>query len=95
MGLTKKQVSEIRLRTQKGERGCDLAIEFDVSKSLISQIKNRKKCVKQVWLTIEEARELMKLLDLCEYWLANNNVSYDCDAWASLLEERIIQAEKQ
>jgi hypothetical protein len=44
-------------------------------------------------LTIEEAKELMKLLDLCEYWLTNNNVSYDCDAWASLLEERIEQAE--
>lgn len=46
-----------------------------------------------VVLTVEEAKELMKLLDLCEYWLTNNNVSYDCDAWASLLEERIEQAE--
>lgn len=45
-----------------------------------------------VWLTIEEAKKLMKLLDLCEYWLTNNNVSYDCNAWASLLEERIAQA---
>ena len=47
-----------------------------------------------VVLTVEEAEKLMKLLDLCEYWLTNNNVSYDCDAWASLLEERIEQAEK-
>ena len=45
-------------------------------------------------LTVEEAEKLMKLLDLCEYWLTNNNVSYDCDAWASLLEGRIKQAEK-
>lgn len=44
-------------------------------------------------LTIEEAEKLMKLLDLCEYLLTNNDVSYDCDAWASLLEERIEQAE--
>ena len=48
-----------------------------------------------VVLTVEEAEKLMKLLDLCEYWLTNNNVSYDCDAWASLLEERIEQSEKQ
>ena len=48
-----------------------------------------------VVLTVEEAEKLMKLLDLCEYWLTNNNVSYDCDAWASLLEERIEQAEKK
>ena len=48
-----------------------------------------------VVLTVEEAEKLMKLLDLCECWLTNNNVSYDCDAWASLLEERIEQAEKQ
>lgn len=48
-----------------------------------------------VCLTVEEAEKLMKLLDLCEYWLTNNNVSYDCDAWASLLEERIEQAEKK
>lgn len=47
-----------------------------------------------VVLTVEEAEKLMKLLDLCEYWLTNNNVSYDCDAWASLLEERIEKAEK-
>ena len=46
-----------------------------------------------VVLTVEEAEKLMKLLDLCESWLTNNNVSYDCDAWASLLEERIEQAE--
>ena len=46
-----------------------------------------------VVLTVEEAEKLMKLLDLCEYWLTNNNVCYDCDAWASLLEERIEQAE--
>ena len=48
-----------------------------------------------VVLTVEEAEKLMKLLDLCEYWLTNNYVSYDCDAWASLLEERIEQAEKK
>ena len=47
-----------------------------------------------VVLTVEEAEKLMKLLDLCEYWLTNNNVCYDCDAWASLLEERIGQTEK-
>ena len=47
-----------------------------------------------VMLTVEEAEKLMKLLDLCVYWLTNNNVSYDCDAWASLLEGRIEQAEK-
>ena len=47
-----------------------------------------------VLLTVEEAEKLMKLLDLCEYWLSNNQVSYDCDAWASLLEERIEKAEK-
>lgn len=46
-----------------------------------------------VCLSVEEAEKLMKLLDLCEYWLTNNQVSYDCDAWASLLEERIAQAE--
>lgn len=44
-------------------------------------------------LTVEEAEKLMKLLDLCEYWLMKNSVSYDCDAWASLLEGRIEQAE--
>ena len=48
-----------------------------------------------VVLTVEEAEKLMKLLDLCEYWLTNNNVSYDCDAWASLLEERIEQVEEE
>lgn len=48
-----------------------------------------------VCLSVEEAEKLMKLLDLCEYWLTNNNVSYDCDAWASLFEERIEQAEKK
>ena len=47
-----------------------------------------------VVLTVEEAEKLMKHLDLCEYWLTNNNVSYDCDAWASLLEERIEQAKE-
>ena len=51
-----------------------------------------KKDEKIIILTVEEAEKLMKLLDLCEYWLTNNNVSYDCDAWASLLEERITQA---
>lgn len=50
-----------------------------------------KKDEKIIILTVEEAEKLMKLLDLCEYWLTNNNVSYDCDAWASLLEERIAQ----
>lgn len=47
-----------------------------------------------ILLTVEEAKKLMKLLDLCEYWLMKNSVSYDCDAWASLLEGRIEQAEK-
>ena len=51
-----------------------------------------KKDEKIIILTVEEAEKLMKLLDLCEYWLTNNNISYDCDAWASLLEERIAQA---
>ena len=47
-----------------------------------------------VCLSVEEAEKLMKLLDLCEFWLMKNSVSYDCNAWASLLEERIGQAEK-
>ena len=52
-----------------------------------------KKDEKIIILTVEEAEKLMKLLDLCEYWLTNNNISYDCNAWASLIEERIAQAE--
>ena len=46
-----------------------------------------------VCLTVEEAEKLLKLLDNCEFWLTNNDISYDCDAWASLLEERIEQVE--
>ena len=52
-----------------------------------------KKDEPKVWLTVEEAKKLMKHLNLCEYWLTNNKVCYDCDAWASLLEERIEQGE--
>ena len=54
-------------------------------------LKDKSACC--VCLTIEEAEKLMKHLDLCEYLLTNNDVSYDCDAWASLLEERIEQVE--
>ena len=95
MSLKHREVSEIRLRLNNGEKGCNLAKEFGVSNAYISQIKSKKKGTKQVWLTVEEAEKLMKLLDLCVYWLSNNQVSYDCDAWASLLEKRIEQAEDE
>ena len=36
--LTERQVSEIRARRAAGETGADLAREFDVSQSLVSQI---------------------------------------------------------
>ena len=48
-----------------------------------------------VVLTAEEAEKLMELLDNCEYWLTDNDISYDCDSWASLLEERIDHAEEK
>lgn len=69
-----------------------LEVEFEPDDFQGGYFQNGKD---HIALTVEEAEKLMKLLDLCEYWLANNNVSYDCDAWASLLEGRIEQAEKK
>ena len=65
------------------------------SDNLERLIEEAAKDEPKVWLTVEEAEKLMKLLDRCELWLTNNYVSYDCDAWASLLEERIEQAGKE
>ena len=65
------------------------------SDNLERLIKEAAKDEPKVWLTVEEAEKLMKLLDNCEYWLMNNHISYDCDNWASLLEWRIEQAEKK
>ena len=63
MALTKNQVSEIRLRLANGEKGCDLANEFGVSDAYISQIKSHKRGMKQVWLTVEEAKRVELFLD--------------------------------
>jgi len=40
--FTKKQVDRIRKRMMNGERNKDLAVEFKVSKSTITRIKNRE-----------------------------------------------------
>ena len=78
------------------EKGCVHLNEWMVHKLPIDAFEFKPEdFTGAVVLTVEEAEKLMKLLDLCEYWLTNNNVSYDCDAWASLLEERIEQSEKQ
>ena len=78
------------------EKGCVHLNEWMVHKLPIDAFKFKPEdFTGAVVLTVEEAEKLMKLLDLCECWLTNNNVSYDCDAWASLLEERIEQAEKK
>lgn len=66
MTLTKYEISEIRSRLQAGEKCCDLAKEFGVSASFVSQIKNNKKCVKQVWLTLEEASVIVHALWVLE-----------------------------
>ena len=63
MALTKNQVSEIRLRLANGEKGCDLANEFGVSDSYISQIKSHKRGMKQVWLTVEEAKYIRTMIE--------------------------------
>ena len=60
MNLTKAEISEIRSRLQAGEKGCDLAKFYGVSDSFISQVKHHKKCVKQIWLTLEEAQQILE-----------------------------------
>lgn len=41
--LTELQVEEIKRKLLMGERGCDLAREFAISQTTISQIKNNKR----------------------------------------------------
>ena len=99
MKLSKEFIAMFREEAKKAqwEINCwngksigDLVVDYLERKEL-----KHKDFTGAVVLAVDEAEKLMKLLDLCECWLTNNNVSYDCDAWASLLEERIEQAEKQ
>lgn len=69
MALTKNQVSEIRLRLNNGEKGCNLAKEFGVSNGYISQIKSKKKGMKQVWLTVEEAKGIYETIEEAKEFL--------------------------
>lgn len=96
MALTNKQVSEIRLRLNGGEKGCDLAKEFGVSNSYVSQIKSRKRGARQVWLTVEEAMELQLILnDLVDLhdknYLKLSSFAFDV---IDTIDERIKKAEK-
>lgn len=86
MSLTHREFSEIRMHLNNGERACDLAKEFCVSQSYISQIKSRKKCTKQIWLTLDEAIEI---LDEMQMPFTKENTMRRL----RLLETRIEQAE--
>lgn len=49
--LNETQVVEIRKKLKEGKRGCDLALEYGVSRMVISSIKNKRKWA---WLKNEE-----------------------------------------
>ena len=94
MTLTKNQVSEIRLRLANGEKGCDLANEFGVSDSYISQIKSHKRGIRQVWLTLEEAKAIAYKLGYLVALTTQSKTENETLELTDMLWWRIEQAEK-
>ena len=94
MALNKNQVSEIRSRLNAGEKVCNLAKEFGVSQSYVSQIKSQKKGAKQVWLTIEEAKVVNRALAFGLAVSESLRDQNDFEDLAVKIDKQIEQVEK-
>lgn len=92
MSLTNIQISEIRSRLRNGEKGYDLAKEFGVSDSFISQIKHHKKCTKQIWLTLDEAETIEHIIAIYQHYY--NIFDGEMKVWQEL-RKRIEEARKK